>query len=220
MDYSMNRSLHRSKRIVLLGKPGSGKGTQAALLSKRFAVPHLSSGAILREEIREGTPFGRTVEEYVLRGEIGPEELITAVILRYIERHRYGGGYILDGFPRTMYQARELDARYPPGTCIVLSVPDTAVLKRIAGRITCRKCGAIYHEIDNPPLPDGACDRCGGALEKRTDNGRDTILRRLAVFCTDIDPVLLYYRRMKRLVEIDGSGPPDEIHARIMQTVI
>lgn len=215
----MNMRSPQSIRIVFLGKPGSGKGTQAALLSERLMVPHLSSGAILREEIRERTPFGRKVEEYVLRGEIGPEELITTVILRYIERRRYTDGYILDGFPRTMYQARELDVRYPPGRCILLSVHDETVLERLASRLTCRECGEIHHEIDNPPRPDGACDRCGGVLEARADDDREAIRTRLTVFGADVEPVIRYYRRRRRLVEIDGALKPDEIHARIMHFV-
>lgn len=215
----MTRSSKTSVRVVLLGKPGSGKGTQAALLAERLGAAHLSSGAILRNEITERTPFGKQVEEYVLRGEIGPQELIAAVILGHIERHRYGDAYILDGFPRTVYQARELEARFPPARCILLSVPDDILVRRLAGRLTCSRCGAVFHESDADCRPDGVCARCGGTLRKRADDDTDAIRKRLAVFRTDVEPVIRYYRRTGRLAEIDGTRRISVIHNRILRRV-
>ena len=155
----------RKMRIVLMGKPGSGKGTQASMLAAETGLPHLSSGAILRDEIREKTPFGLKIEEYVIRGEIGPAELITDVVFGYIERKGYGKGFILDGFPRTLYQAEKLDERFPPARCLLIDVSDGLIVERISGRLTCSGCGSVYHAVSRPPVGPGVCDGCGGSLE-------------------------------------------------------
>ena len=206
-------------RIVIAGKPGSGKGTQAALLSERLGLPHLSSGEILRNEIQGGTAFGKEVEEYVRRGEIGPERLITSVILDYIKRNNLVNSFILDGFPRTLYQAETLDSRFAPETCILLSLPDTVIFSRLLNRLTCSGCGRVYHLEQLPPLLEDRCDACGSGLVKRIDDRHETVERRLEVFRKEVTPVISLYRDTQRLAPIDGSLAPDEIGLNILEAV-
>jgi adenylate kinase len=201
--------------VVFLGKPGSGKGTQALALSRALGIPHLSSGEILRTEIRDGTEFGRAVEEYVLRGEIGPEELITKVILHYIDRNGIGGGYILDGFPRTLLQARELDERFPPGRALLLSVPDPVIVERLSKRYTCSGCGTV-RQIEEAGSGEGPCPDCGGSLARRADDHPEAIMRRLETFSREVMPVVRYYENSARLVEIEGTERIPEIEHRIL----
>ena len=203
-----------TSRIVFLGKPGSGKGTQASTLSRALSIPHLSSGDILRAEIRDGTEFGRLVEEYVLRGEIGPEELITKAILDHIERKGIGGGYILDGFPRTLLQAEELDKRFPPGRALLLSVPDQVIIDRLSKRHTCSGCGGIFR-IDGPESTEASCPECGGALSRRADDHPDAIMMRLETFSREVMPVVSYYEDSGRLERIDGTGSIEDIERDI-----
>ncbi len=202
-------------RIVLMGKPGSGKGTQAAMLSEETGLPHLSSGAILRDEIREKTPFGLQIEKYVLRGEIGPQKLITGVVFSYIERKGYGSGFILDGFPRTIYQAEKLDEQYRPGRCLLIDVPDDLLVDRISSRLTCAGCGAIYHTTSRPPARTGVCDACSEKIGQRPDDNAEAIHKRLEIYRSDVQPVIDRYRDTDRLIVIDGSPSPTKVHAAL-----
>jgi adenylate kinase len=206
----------RASRIVFLGKPGSGKGTQASSLSDALGITHLSSGEILREEIREGTEFGRAVERYVLNGEIGPQELIAGVIIGHLERRGMGDAYILDGFPRTLHQARELDAHFAPERTILLSVPDRVIIERISGRLTCSGCGSIRYSIGDPALTAEACTACGGSLVRRIDDHPDAISRRLEIFAAEVVPVIRFYDDSDRLSEIDGTLSIEEVRIRIL----
>jgi adenylate kinase len=206
-------------RIVLLGKPGSGKGTQATMLSGETGLPHLSSGAILREEIRERTPFGARIEEYVLRGEIGPQELITEVVFSYIDRKGCGEGFILDGFPRTLFQAESLDRRYLPDRCVLIDVPDGIIVERISGRLTCSGCGAVYNASDRPTASPGVCDLCGKRVEKRRDDDEETIRARLRTYRADVHPVIEMYSAQGRLTVIDGGAPPPQVYESFRKAV-
>lgn len=213
---AMSKSNHR---IVLLGKPGSGKGTQAAILAKALELPHLSSGEILRTEIRDGTGFGRAVEEYVLKGEIGPEELITGAILGFIERSGSGGGYILDGFPRTISQANALAGAFPPDRAILLSVPDEVIIERISKRLTCTGCGIVTGPGAEPGSVETRCKACNGTLARRPDDHPDAIAKRLDIFNDQVGPVIEFYRDSALLVEIDGTGKVSDIHAEIRRAL-
>ena len=208
----MNRG---TMRIVLLGKPGSGKGTQAQALSRALGLPHLSSGEILRAEIRDGTEFGRSVEEYVLRGEIGPEELIAKVILHHIDRTGIGDRYILDGFPRTLLQAERLDERFPPDRAILLSVPDDVVIDRLSNRRTCGGCGTIVR-MEGDGAKEHACPGCGGALVRRADDHPDAIERRLDTFSREVEPVIRYYEESGRLARMEGARPAPDIERDLL----
>jgi adenylate kinase len=202
-------------RIVFFGKPGSGKGTQAQRLSRALGLPHLSSGDLLRGEIEDRTELGLRIEPYVLRGEIGPEELIAAAVLERIGRRGHGDGYILDGFPRTLLQAGELDAAFPPHKCILLDVADRTAAGRITGRLTCRRCGAVFHASARPPRLAGTCDLCEGALEARADDTAGAVMRRLEIFHTQVGPVLKWYANDGRLVVVDAEGLPDAVEAAV-----
>jgi adenylate kinase len=208
-----------STRIVLLGKPGSGKGTQASLLAEHLGAAHLSSGEILRSEIRASTPLGRRVSEYVERGEIGPEELIAGAIISYIDKNSLGDSYILDGFPRTLYQALELDKAFPPYVSILISLSDTIIKERISRRLSCQQCGAVYNIDTNPPAKEGVCSRCGSPVMTRQDDSEEAIAARLDVFDRQVTPVISYYRDSKRIVEIDGALPPDEVFSGILNAL-
>ena len=189
------------------------------MLSEGTGLPHLSSGAILRDEIREKTPFGIQIEKYVLRGEIGPQELITEVVFSYIERKGYDQGFILDGFPRTIYQAEKLDEQYRPGRCVLVDVPDDLIVERISHRLTCAGCGAIYHAASRPPAAPGICDMCGKGLEHRPDDNTEAIFKRLEVFRADVQPVIDRYLAAKRLVIIDGAQSPSEVQASLKNAI-
>lgn len=181
------------------------------MLSAETGLPHLSSGAVLRGEIRDKTPFGLKVEEYVLRGEIGPQELITDTVFSFIERKGFSAGFILDGFPRTVRQAERLDERYRPDLCVLIDVPDELIIERISGRLTCGGCGEIYHAVSRPPSEPGACDSCGGPVTGRPDDNAEAIRRRLETFREDVQPVLDRYRLAARLVTVDGSCAPEKV---------
>ena len=202
-------------RVVFLGKPGSGKGTQAQALSRALGLPHLSSGEILRAEIRGGTEFGRAVEEFVLRGEIGPEELIAKVVIHHIDRTGIGDRYILDGFPRTLLQAERLDERFPPDRAILLSVPDEVVVARLSNRRTCGGCGAI-EQAEGNVAKNAPCPKCGGVLARRADDHPAAIERRLDTFSREVEPVIRYYEDSGRLVRIDGAREIPDIEKDLL----
>jgi len=206
-------------RIVLLGKPGSGKGTQARKVSERFGYYHLSSGEVLREEIEKGTPRGKEVEEYVKRGEIGPEKLITGIVLNHIDEKNTGDSLILDGFPRTMYQAEKLDGIYPPDLCLLLEVSDREVFKRLSNRYVCRDCGRMCQLEDSNPNHK-RCEECGGRLVQREDDTPEAIEMRLKVFEEQVAPVISHYRKKKLLHTLEGDTDPEEIYNNIRYTIM
>lgn len=191
-------------KLVLIGPPGSGKGTQAQKLKERYGVPHLSSGDILRAQVAAGTEFGKKIKHYMDRGEIGPAELITEVVLDHLSR-QCPGGFILDGFPRTVYQAEKLSERHRIDAALFINVSDREITGRITGRRICRDCGTIYHVSSNPPRVDGICGSCGGALYQRTDDNEETVLNRIRVYDRETRPVLDYYRNAGLLHEINGE---------------
>ncbi len=190
------------------------------MLSEETGLPHLSSGAILRDEIKEKTPFGAQIEEYVLRGEIGPQELITDVVFSYIERKGYSAGFILDGFPRTVYQAEKIDERFMPASCVLIDVPDDLIAERISNRLTCADCGAIYHTAFRPPASRGICDSCGGRLGQRPDDNDEAIHKRLEIYRGDVQPVLDRYLSAGRLTVIDGSSSPSVVFKELKTATI
>jgi len=203
-------------RIVLIGKPGSGKGTQAGLLSGELSIPHISSGEVLRAEVKAGTELGKQVKSYIEKGEIGPAELIADTILSYMERKGIGDGYILDGFPRTMSQALSLDGRFPPQFVIHLRIENEDVARRLSKRLYCPSCERIYHEEADPPKTSGICDACGAELVRRNDDRVEVIEKRLEQFKADVVPIIEYYSTKGVLSEIDASGKPTEIQRKIL----
>jgi adenylate kinase len=211
-------------RLVLFGAPGVGKGTQAQALERHFAAPHVSTGEMLRAAIRAGTPLGKQARAVVERGELVPDALVSALVAERLSRDEVRDGFILDGYPRTVRQAADLDAALASlGTAIDvvvnLEVPAAEIVERLAGRRSCPACGATYHVRFQPPKAGETCDRCGGAPTQRLDDAPDVVQGRLRVYEAQTAPVLEHYRGRGLLVDVDGRGTPQEVEARIVEAV-
>jgi len=200
--------------IVLLGPPGVGKGTYAGRLSERYGIPHISTGDILREEIKRDSELGRKVKKYVERGELVPDSIIIEVIKERLAADDCRKGFILDGFPRTLNQARALDNIVRVDVVFNFVAPKEVIIERLSGRRICRKCGAIYHIRYKPPKKPGVCDICGGELYQREDDKPEVIERRLEVYKEQTAPLIDYYSRKGLLVDIDASKEVDEVIAQ------
>ena len=210
--------------LILMGPPGAGKGTQASRLAQRLQVPAISTGDMLREEIRGGSALGREVRAYMDRGALVPDQLIIAIIEGRLQREDCSRGFILDGFPRTVAQAQALDrALQQLGWSLhrvgSLNVPTDEVVKRLSGRRTCRECSTPYHVVLDPPSKDDTCDSCGGTLQQRDDDHEHVIAKRLEVYARDTAPLLDYYRDRGLLAEIDGRGKHDDVLAALLATL-
>ena len=208
-------------RVVLLGPPGAGKGTQAKLLQEEFDAVQISTGDILRRAVAEQTPLGKAAAEFINRGALVPDGLIVNLVAERLKEKDCEKGFILDGFPRTIPQAESLDEilnRMGLNLNSVLSVqvPQKIIVERLAGRRTCRKCGALCHVIFNPPKQTGVCDRCGGELYQRADDQELTIANRLQVYENQTAPLVDYYRQRGLLRAIDGVGEIAQIRARVI----
>ena len=209
-----------SARVVLLGPPGAGKGTQAKLLEQEFGAVQISTGDILRKAVAEQTPLGKQAEGYIKRGALVPDDVIINLIAERLQQTDCSKGFLLDGFPRTIPQAESLDAILKGldlslNSVLSVQVPREAIIERLAGRRTCRSCGALSHVVFDPPKKAGVCDRCGGELFQREDDREDTIANRLNVYDAQTAPLVDYYRRQGALREIDGVGSIPEIRSRI-----
>ncbi len=196
--------------IVLLGAPGAGKGTQAKILSAKTGLPHISSGDIFRENLRSGTELGRVAQQYMERGELVPDEVTIAMIRERLLRPDCAQGAVLDGFPRTPAQAEALDAMLTEwgGQVDVvpfIQVPEEVLVERLAGRWICRAQGHIFHERFNPPKRPGVCDYDGSELYQRDDDRPEVVRHRIRVYYEQTAPLVEYYRRQGKLVEIDGT---------------
>jgi adenylate kinase len=214
--------MSRGPRLVLLGKQGAGKGTQAARLAERYGIAHVSTGELFRAAAAAGTPAGREAEEYMNRGDLVPDDLTLRIVEeRFTEDGLAGRGFVLDGFPRTLAQAEKLeevlDGR-PLDLVINLDVPTEIVLDRIAGRRVCENCGTTYH-VSAPPKNDWTCDVCGGRVVQREDDTEEAVMRRLELYEKETVPIIDFYRRLGKLVVVDGTGSSDEVFQRLVQHV-
>lgn len=206
--------------MILLGAPGVGKGTQAKLLQEQFGVCQISTGDILRKAVAEQTPLGKEVSQFIQRGALVPDDLIINLVAERLEDKDCEKGFILDGFPRTIPQAESLQAILQTRNLAldgVLSVrvPHNVIVERLAGRRTCKNCGALKHVVFDPPRKQGICDRCGGDLYQRDDDREETITARLKVYDTQTAPLESYYRKRGLLNEIDGVGQVEDVRNRI-----
>jgi adenylate kinase len=212
-------------RLVLLGPPGAGKGTQARILEAQLKAPQIASGDLLRAAVRSRSALGVEAKGYMDKGALVPDELVLKLINeRLDQRDAQGGGFILDGFPRTVAQAealaRMLETRKERlDKVVAIIVPDDEIIKRISGRRTCRNCGAMYHVIYDPPRNVNLCNNCNGELYQREDDAEDTVRMRLEVYAESTKPLLDHYGRLGLLTQIDGMGRPDDIERRILEAV-
>jgi len=211
-------------RLVLFGAPGVGKGTQAAEIRRRIGIPHVSTGEMLRGAMSAGTPLGRRVREIVESGGLVPDDLVGALVEERLEQEDARQGFLLDGYPRTLGQARFLDEILdrrgrPLDRVVNIVLPEGEIVERLAGRRVCGSCGATYHARFSPPRVDGRCDVCGGTLGPRADDAPETVAGRLRVYQEQTAPVLEHYKGKGLLVTVDGSGSPHEVLARIVASV-
>jgi adenylate kinase len=207
-------------RLILLGPPGAGKGTQAKLLMDTLGVPQVSTGDILRQALADGTEMGRKAKSFMEQGALVPDEVVIGIIEERLRKSDCARGYILDGFPRTLPQAEALSRALRPLSAsldkvLSVEVPEEDLIRRLAGRRVCRDCGYMFHVDTHPPRESGVCDKCGGALYQRDDDKEDTIRHRLRVYREQTQPLIAYYDKMGLLRRIDGRGAIEEISQRI-----
>jgi adenylate kinase len=211
-------------RIVLLGPPGAGKGTQAKLLQEEFPACQVSTGDILRKAVAEQTKVGKEASEFIDRGALVPDSVIVKLVAERLKDNDCRKGFILDGFPRTIPQAQSLEEileKMGLGLqhVLLMQVPAGLIVERLAGRRICRDCGALYHRSFDPPKQQGVCDRCGGELRQRDDDREETVKARLDVFDAQTAPLADYYRQRGILREIDGVGKVEEIQKRVIKVL-
>lgn len=208
--------------LILLGPPGSGKGTQGRRLAERLGIPQISTGDILREAVREGTPLGLKAKAYMDQGKLVPDEIVIGIIKERLEADDTKKGAIFDGFPRTVPQAEALERILGElgrkiDAVIDIEVSDEEVLRRLTGRRTCRNCGAMYHVVFNPPKREGVCDVCGGELYQRDDDKEETIKNRLKVYREQTEPLEAYYEKKGILRRIKGEASIEEVEREILE---
>lgn len=207
-------------RVVLLGPPGAGKGTQAKLLQEKLDACQISTGDILRKAVGDETALGKEAAQYIERGALVPDELIVNMVAERLKENDCQPGFILDGFPRNIGQAESLDRMLQQKNLslngvLSVQVPREVIIQRLAGRRSCKNCGALWHMTFSPPRQPGICDRCGGELYQRQDDEEQTVAHRLQVYEQQTAPLVQYYRNRKLLREIDGVGPVEQVRARV-----
>lgn len=208
--------------LILFGAPGAGKGTQGELLAGRYGLVRLSTGDLLRDAMREGTRLGLEARAYYDAGELVPDGVILGMVREAMQRAANSGGFIFDGFPRTVTQAEGLQALLddlgePLDAVIVLDVDDEEIVKRLGGRLSCPECGAVYNRYSSPPKQEGVCDRCGGTLTQREDDRPDTVRRRLAVYRDQTAPLIGFYEATDTPVyHIDGDRAVEEVQSELV----
>lgn len=211
-------------RAVLLGPPGAGKGTQAVRLVEKYEIPHISTGDIFRKNIKEGTELGKKAQEYMNAGALVPDELVVDLVKDRLQQDDCKNGFLLDGFPRTIFQAEKLDeflseSNLKMDIVINLKVEKEALIKRLTGRRVCKDCGASYHIVNIPPKKEGVCDICGGELIQRKDDNIETVENRINVYEEQTAPLIEYYKEAGSLVDFDGEASLDEVFDAIVQAI-
>jgi adenylate kinase len=197
-------------RLMLLGPPGAGKGTQAESISKKFNIPHISTGDIFRQNIKNGTELGQKAQEFMNKGLLVPDELVVDLVKDRLSQEDCQNGFLLDGFPRTIPQADALDRELNNmginlDHVINIQVDREILIERAVGRRVCKQCGAAYHIKFNPPKAEGICDKCGGELEQRKDDLEATVAKRIEVYLEQTEPLIAYYSRKGIIQNIDGT---------------
>ena len=209
-------------KIVILGPPGAGKGTYASRLTKILGIPHISTGDMVRDEIRRQTDLGRKIKEYSDKGALVPDEIIIRLLSERLKREDCKRGFILDGFPRTISQAEALDRISGVDLVINLNVPDNVIIARLSNRLICSKCGAIYNALTLKPKREGICDRCGGKLYRREDDRPEVIRERLRVYRRQTEPLIEYYAKRGLLRNVSCNDimiPPEVMVEKIIEVI-
>ena len=208
-------------KIIMLGAPGAGKGTQAKQIADKYSIPHISTGDIFRANIKNGTELGKKAKQYMDQGALVPDELTCDLVMDRIQQDDCKNGFVLDGFPRTIPQAEALDAALGKinekmDYAIDVDVPDENIVNRMSGRRACLNCGATYHLISVPPKVEGICDRCGSEIVLREDDKPETVQKRLKVYHEQTQPLIDYYKNQGILKSVDGTQPMDEVFKAIV----
>lgn len=211
-------------KIIMLGAPGAGKGSQASRIAKEYQLPHISTGDIFRANLKEETELGKRAKSFMDKGELVPDDITIAMLLDRIHKEDCKKGYILDGFPRTIPQAEALKealAKKDEKIDLALDVEasDELIIKRMAGRRTCPACGAIYHIVTLPPKTEGICDRCGADLIQRKDDNEETVKNRLKIYHEVTEPLISYYKKEGILEEIDGAEELDKVFEKVKRII-
>lgn len=203
-------------KIIMLGAPGAGKGTQAKMIADKYGIPHISTGDIFRANIKEGTELGKKAKGYMDAGELVPDELVVDLVVDRLTWDDAKNGYVLDGFPRTIPQAEALTKALAENGekidyAVDIEVPDESIIERMSGRRACLSCGATYHIVTIPPKKEGICDKCGEALVLRDDDKAETVANRLHVYHEQTQPLIDYYIKEGSLAEVDGTMEMNEV---------
>lgn len=206
-------------RIILLGPPGAGKGTQARTITKKLGIPHISTGDILRQASSQKTPLGLKAKDYMNRGHLVPDDLMINIIKERIKREDCKKGFLLDGFPRTIPQAEALEKISHIDKAIKLRIENEVAIERLSGRRTCEDCSAMYHVIYISPKREGICDKCGGKLIIREDDRKEAILERLEVYREETRPLIKYYEKKGLLIIIDGGRAKQEVTEDLLMSI-
>ena len=210
-----------SMKIIMLGAPGAGKGTQAKRIAAKYEIPHISTGDIFRANIKNGTELGKKAKAYMDQGALVPDELTCDLVMDRIAQEDCKNGFVLDGFPRTIPQAKALDTALTKinqkmDFAVDVDVPDENIVNRMSGRRACLSCGATYHLIFNPTKAEGVCDACGNEIVLRDDDKPETVQKRLSVYHDQTQPLIDYYREQNILQSVDGTKPMDEVFSDIV----
>lgn len=208
-------------KIIMLGAPGAGKGTQAKQIADKYGIPHISTGDIFRANIKNGTELGKKAKEYMDQGALVPDELTCDLVMDRIQEEDAKNGFVLDGFPRTIPQAEALSAALEKigekmDYAIDVDVPDDNIVNRMSGRRACLNCGATYHIVAIPPKVEGKCDRCGSDIVLRDDDKPETVSKRLSVYHEQTQPLIDYYKKQGILRTVDGTVPMEEVFRSIV----
>lgn len=211
-------------KIIMLGAPGAGKGTQAKQIADKYGIPHISTGDIFRANIKEGTQLGKKAKSYMDEGLLVPDELVCELVVDRIQHDDCANGFILDGFPRTIPQAEALtEALEKLGSkidfALDIDVPDENIIERMSGRRACLNCGATYHIVNIPTKVEGICDRCGEKVVLRDDDKPETVKKRLEVYHAQTRPLIDYYKKQNVLKTVDGTQPMDTVFQVIVETL-
>ena len=211
-------------RAVLLGPPGAGKGTQAVRLVEKYGIPQISTGDIFRKNIKEGTELGKKAQEYTNSGKLVPDELVVDLVKDRLQQEDCANGYLLDGFPRTIFQAEELDKFLEEqgqklDAVINFEVGNETLIERLTGRRVCKACGAGYHIINMPPQKEGICDKCGSELIQRKDDTRETAVKRIEVYEESTAPLIEYYTKAGKIRNFNAEKDAEEVFAEIVSEI-